>query len=99
MMPDGSTRLRIGFHGPGVTAEIVQETVERVIALLQEVEHSQFGTKNLRLTLAALRYICDGCDRERPSAELPPDWIYVDGDDLCFPCQCQRLGIPAVFDA
>lgn len=80
--------LSLHLYGSNVTDETIHQAGDAMIGLLEALNESVLGDKDaVRWTLGPVRYICDGCDTERPTAALPLGWVNGPGGmDYCPSC-------------
>lgn len=84
--PEGAD-LSLQFFGSALDDGVLREAGEHFANLLREVTGACCGDESaVEWRVGALRYICDGCDVERPTAALPLGWINVRGRDYCPQC-------------
>ena len=77
--------VRISLHGPSVTRKDIEKVGHHTIEMLKEIARLQTGDREaIQWSLTNIRFICDGCGRDRP--EQHDDWHYAEGDDFCPEC-------------
>jgi hypothetical protein len=75
--------LRLGLHGENISLGTIGEAMTALENLLRELSRAA-GDEGVQWQVVSLRFICDGCGRDRP--EEHDDWHYADGDDFCPEC-------------
>lgn len=91
MTPQRRNELALQLFGPNVTEETVRQAGDAMHGLLRELTRVWCGDPDaIEWRIGPAQFICDGCDLERPTAELPPGWITDDLLDYCPRCVTLR---------
>lgn len=86
--------ISIEMRGPGLTTENIERAAEAMAGLVEEVGRSLTGDTT-KVSVGAIRRLCDGCGATAADANLPADWVSRESDDFCAACIAGESGGPS----